>query len=71
MDEGSFKKLMDKTIAQGMRIPERIVSPKEYKVLEKLASEGKLDVSGYPKAEFWDEYVELMGNSKTPRLTED
>ena len=46
--------------------PMRFVSPREYDVLQKMATEGKLDMSGYPKAEHFDEYCKLM-NPPNPK----
>ncbi len=55
-----IKKLLDDTVNKGMERPIRVVSYKEYKVLEKMASEWKLDMSGFPKFDFIDEYFKLM-----------
>jgi hypothetical protein len=60
MNEDDFIKATKKLMEKGMKSPMRYVSYKEYKVLEQMAKEHKLDMSGYPKAEFFDEYVKLM-----------
>lgn len=60
MSEDDFIKATKKLMECGMKPPMRYVSYKEYKVLEKLAKENKLAMSGFPKAEFFDEYVKLM-----------
>jgi len=38
-----------------------IISVKEYNILEKMSSEGKLDEDNFPKTyEFFTEYIRLM-----------
>jgi hypothetical protein len=61
-----FDKIIKKIAETGGRVQPRMVSYKEYKILEKMYSEGKtdVDVMGYPKSEFFDEYCKLMKESE-------
>lgn len=40
--------------------PMRIVSIKEYDLIIEMDTEGKIDISGYPKVEYVEEYVNRL-----------
>jgi hypothetical protein len=45
---------------KGYRPHERVVSPREYSVLEKMNADGKVSVDGLPKLEHMAEYFEKL-----------
>lgn len=56
MSKEKLDQLMDKIRNTGMTVEPRIVSPKEWDILQAMANENMLSPSRYPKAEFVEEY---------------
>lgn len=55
-----LKKILEQEKLKGSKLPTRTVSHKEYKILEQMAKENKLDMTGFPKLDFFDEYVKKL-----------
>lgn len=59
-----LEETFEKIARQGGSVTPRAVSPREYKVIEKMSKEGKIDGTGFPKAEHWEEYMRLLSETK-------